>query len=186
MIRRKILLTTVFISIIILSLTSPAFAEDASTSTTPAPYEENEFPNWAKDLRRTEIITFGSMPFVTLGVTLGFGTYQYATGATDSFPNPFNKSSSAFTTDQQFNILKISALISLGLGITDYIINLLQRLNSEQRLKKIQDSKEKVIVTPITPEEAGALLRKNTTEQASDEGQSDQNDSATESQPAQE
>lgn len=143
-------------------------AEDSTTaSTTPEEYSDNEFPDWAKDLRRTEIISFGSMPFVTLGVTLGLSTYKYVTGASTSFPNPFNKSSTSYTTDEQIQILKYSSLISLGLGVTDLIINLIQRFNSQKKLKQIQDSKEKVIVTPITPEEAGILLKKNSEPESS-------------------
>ena len=148
--------------IFILLVTLPAFADD--TSTTAEPYAQNEFPQWAYDLRRTEIISFGSLPFVTLGVTLGMGTYKYATGAISSFPNPFNKSSSTYTTDEQVQIIELSSAISVGLGITDLVINLIQRSNKERRLKKIQESKEKVSVTPLTPEEAGELLKKNSEE----------------------
>lgn len=138
------------------------YAADSTTqSTTPEPYTNNEFPNWAKDLRRTEIISFGSLPFVTLGVTLGLGGYWYLNGDLSSFPNPFNKSSSSFTADQQVQIIELSALLSVGLGITDLVINTIQRANTNKRLQRIQDSKEKMSVTPLTPEEAGALIRKN-------------------------
>lgn len=132
-----------------------------TTSTTPEPYTASEFPAWAKDLRRTEIIAFGSLPFVTLGVTLGFGAYTYAIGETSSFPNPLDKSSQSFTTAEQLQILEMSCLVSAGLGLTDLLINFIQRTNKEQRLKRIQSSQEKILVTPLTPEEAAELIRKN-------------------------
>lgn len=156
---RKILLINL---ICVLIACLPVFADD--TSTTAEPYTQNEFPQWAYDLRRTEIISFGSLPFVTLGVTLGMGTYKYVNGEISSFPNPFNKSSSTYTTDEQIKIIKLSSTISIGLGITDLVINLIQRSNKERRLKKIQESKEKVSVTPLSPEEAGELIKENSEE----------------------
>ena len=156
-----------FLILCVFSLsTFPCFAEE---STTPEPYTSEEFPEWAKDLRRTEIISFGSLPFVTLGVSIGYGGYLYATGVLDSFPNPLNKSENSFDTDQQVTVLEMSLAISFGLGLTDYIINLIQRSSKNKRLKKIQESKEKISVTPLTPEEAAELLRKNSSENETNE-----------------
>jgi len=163
----------IFLVLLIVMICSVCTAETA-TNTTPEPYTKNEFPMWAKDLRRTEIISFGSLPFVTLGVTIGFGSYKYATGELASFPNPFNKSSATYTTDEQMKIIELSAVISVGLGLTDFVINSIMRANKENRLKKIQDSKEKVIVTPLTAEDAAALLRRNAAEQP-DSDQKQQN-----------
>ena len=73
------------------------FAED----NTPKPYGEDEFPSWAYDIRRTEIITFGSLPFVTIGVSLVYGAALYFNGTLSSFPNPLDKSSDSFSEDQQ-------------------------------------------------------------------------------------
>ena len=38
----------------------------ASTTLQPVPYQPDEFPQWAKDLRRAEIITIGVFPFAYL------------------------------------------------------------------------------------------------------------------------
>lgn len=171
-----------FLSLCVFSIsTFPCFAEE---STTAEPYTSEEFPIWAKDLRRTEIISFGSLPFVTLGVTIGYGGYLYATGAIDSFPNPLNKSENSLDTDQQITVLEMSVAISLGLGLTDYIINLLQRSSKNRRLKKIQESKEKILVTPLTSEEAAELLRKNSSNEETENKSTskNQNEDSTENQ----
>lgn len=153
---------------LLITIPFSAFSSDSDTkSTTPEPYAAGEFPNWATDLRRTEIISFGSLPFVTLGVTLGLGGYWYLNGDLSSFPNPFNKSSSSYTADQQVQIIEVSAIISIGLGLTDLIINTIQRNNTNKKLQRIQESKEKMSVTPLTPEEAGALIKKNTPDDSS-------------------
>lgn len=39
---------------------------NASTTLQPVPYQPDEFPQWAKDLRRAEIITIGVLPFAYL------------------------------------------------------------------------------------------------------------------------
>jgi hypothetical protein len=109
------------------------------------PYTKDEFPQWAHDLRRTEVVTFGSLPFATLTVTLGFGIARWANGG--SFPNPLDKSASGYSQDEQIQILLISAGISVALGLTDLTINLVKRHNAKNR----QNSNSGAItVTPIS------------------------------------
>ena len=104
------------------------FAADSSSTTN---YDDIEFPQWAKDLRRTEIITFGSLPFVTLWTIMGYSLYEYG-----EFRNPLNKSTDGFTEDDQWNIIKISAATCVALGLTDLTINLISRARKKSRLKK--------------------------------------------------
>ncbi|MBO6218749.1 MAG: hypothetical protein J6N81_04140 [Treponema sp.] len=103
-------------------------AADSSANTS---YDDINFPQWAKDLRRTEIITFGSLPFVTLWTTVGYSLYEYG-----EFRNPLDKSTDGFTEDDQWKIIKISAATCLALGLTDLMINLISRTNKERRLRK--------------------------------------------------
>ena len=46
-------------------------------NTTPEPYGDDEFPDWANYLRRYEVITIGTLPFATLSVTTIYGLYRY-------------------------------------------------------------------------------------------------------------
>jgi hypothetical protein len=114
-------------------LAGPVFAADPVVI---EPYTKDEFPQWAKDLRRTEIITFGSLPFVTLTVTLA---YSLGTWAADGFsdaktPDLFSRTtSSSITDDEQMLILGISAGISIILGLVDLFINLHQRKKSQSQ-----------------------------------------------------
>ncbi|MCH5291399.1 MAG: hypothetical protein J1D88_06570 [Treponema sp.] len=136
-----------------------AATDSASTEAGEAePYTKDEFPRWARDMRRTEIIIFGSMPFVTLGVTLAYGGYLYASGQTSSFPNPLDKTSEGFTTEQQFAILGIAGGISVALGLTDLLITLVRRKNAAKRLERLHEREGTIVVTPLTPEDAGAML----------------------------
>ena len=106
------------------------FAEESAVSG----YDDINFPQWAKDLRRTEIITFGSLPFVTLWTTVGYSLYEYG-----EFRNPLDKNTDSFTEDDQWKIIKISAATCVALGLTDLTINLIRRSQKEKRLKKLRD-----------------------------------------------
>ncbi len=123
------------------------------------PYEEDEFPQWAKDLRRGEIISLGAMPFVGLWVVGGYGGYKYFSGESDSFPNPFS-SKDAFDKQEIWTMVGVTAGIGLGIGLTDFFVNLARRKKAE-RERLLQEAKDREGITPLSPEEAGQLLREN-------------------------
>lgn len=138
------------------------FSKISAQNTNPEPYGKDEFPSWAKDLRRTEIITFGSLPFATLGVTLGYGIIKYANGSSTSIANPFNKSSSQYSLDEQKKILGISCAVSLALGLTDLGVNHITRFIKRKKMQKVNRLKEieKINIKQVSAEEAGEMLRK--------------------------
>jgi hypothetical protein len=138
MMKVRILLFSIF-SLVFLA---PCFSQDITPQI--APYTKDEFPQWAHDLRRTEIVTFGSLPFVTLTATLGFGIGRWANGG--QFPNPLSKNTSGYTQDEQLQILLISAGTSVVLGLTDLTINLIKRHTAK---KNQSNTSGAIIVTPI-------------------------------------
>lgn len=150
--------------IISLLLILSIFSKLSAQNTNPEPYGKDEFPSWAKDLRRTEIITFGSLPFATLGVTLGYGIIKYANGSSTSIANPFNKSSSQYSLDEQKKILGISCAVSLALGLTDLGVNHITRFIKRKKMQKVNRLKEieKINIKQVSAEEAGEMLRKQT------------------------
>ena len=150
--------------IISLLLILSIFSKLSALNTNPEPYGKDEFPSWAKDLRRTEIITFGSLPFATLGVTLGYGIIKYANGSSTSIANPFNKSSSQYSLDEQKKILGISCAVSLALGLTDLGVNHITRFIKRKKMQKVNRLKEieKINIKQVSAEEAGEMLRKQT------------------------
>ena len=108
------------------------FAADSSAS---SKYDDINFPQWTLDLRRTEIITFGSLPFVMIWTTVGYSLYEYG-----EFKNPLSKDTSSFDEEDIKKIIGISALASIGLGLTDLSINLINRARKESRLRKLRES----------------------------------------------
>ena len=154
---RKVLLCLISILLILSIAPSNLFAADSSSN-----YDDIKFPQWAKDLRRTEIITFGSLPFVTLWTTVGYSLYQYG-----DFRNPLDKSTDSFTEGDQWTIIKISALTCVGLGLTDLAINLITRAHKERKLRK-QREMQPFTITPAK-DLAPPKMRENETDKEAEE-----------------
>ena len=162
-----------FMLLVLLSLSFHLFPKetenidvDTSLVTVPdedaEPYEEDEFPQWAKDLRRGEIVSLGAIPFAGLWVVGGYGGYKYLSGQSESFPNPFS-SKDAFDKQEIWTMVGISAGIGIGIGLTDFFVNLSRRRKAE-RERLLQEARDREGITPLTPEEAGQLLRKNSSQ----------------------
>ena len=110
------------------------FAQTNQTNTTPEPYNDDEFAQPFKDLRRFEVITLGAMPFITLDSAIVYNGYKYASGKADKF-NPL--ATADYSQKEMERIIITSLCISAGIGITDYVINLIKRTrkNKKQRLE---------------------------------------------------
>ena len=52
-----------------------------------------------------------------------------------------------------------TAAASCAIGLTDFLITLIKEKHTQRKLRKIRESTEQPTVTPITPEEAGNLMR---------------------------
>ena len=152
---KKISLLLAFFFLISSIVPGRLFAADSTSN-----YDDIHFPQWTKDLRRTEIITFGSLPFVTLWQTLGYSLAKYG-----EFRNPLDKSTDSFTEDDQWNIIKISALTCIGLGLTDLTINLITRSQKEKRLRK-QREMQPFTITPAKELEKLKIHEDETDEEA--------------------
>ncbi|MCR4579685.1 MAG: hypothetical protein K5681_04990 [Treponema sp.] len=150
--KRKNKIIALILFSLIFNLASPLFAAD----TTAAPYEDDEFPVFLQDLRRFEIITLGAMPFVTLDTSLAYSSYRYVKNdfSSDYVPSLFG--SSSFDSDEQIGIVLTALGISVGIGITDYIIRLIKR-SSSRKSTKLND--ESVRIIPISQDPDAQLIQ---------------------------
>ena len=137
----------IYIISLIVFFTGFANLNAASTTTSTTDWSDINPPQWALDLRRTEIITLGSLPFVTLWSTVG-----YSLAVKGSFHNPLNKSTSTFDETDQWNIIKISCAGCIGLGLFDLTFNFIKRNMKERRGKKIT-VKQAVEVLPFSTQQ---------------------------------
>ncbi|HAH62243.1 MAG TPA: hypothetical protein DCL73_09130 [Treponema sp.] len=152
----KKLMRKILILICACTIVLPSYADD-STTTTPEPYTDDEFPQFMKDARRAEIITLGAMPFVTLNATFGYSFVRYCQHdfSSDYFPNPFSKTSS-YTEDEQKTILFTAIGISVGIGLTDLIVSIVKRNIKKQKL--LRENTGPIQITPIEQDEDAVQL----------------------------
>ena len=105
---KKLILKILIFSLILLSAQT-MWAENTS----PEPYTENEFPQGLKDLRRFEIISLGSMPFVTFNTSLVYSGIRYARHDFNSAYAPNLFATSSYSAEEQREMI----LTSLGISI---------------------------------------------------------------------
>lgn len=144
MLRKNIFVLLVF-SFLSLSF---VFADSGSgNSTDPEPYAEDEFTQFMKDMRRSEIIFFGSLPFMTMGVSMGYSGWQLATGRSSSFAGPFSPSS--YSSDDIKKILGISLGVSGVFCVTDYFITRHNRKKTAAALKVRKINYGEITITSV-------------------------------------
>jgi hypothetical protein len=148
-----------FILALILSVSLYADTTKTTTTTTSTttpeavPYGPAEFPEWQKDLRRAEIISFGALPFVTFFASIYYDVYRYYSHDQEAgyLPWPFKNSDTAvaLTEDEQKNILLYSAGISVGVAIFDFGY---RQISREIRMRKAErENSETDSVIQIEP-----------------------------------
>ena len=121
------------------------FAQNSQNSDEPVPYNTEEIPYWVEQARRTEIITLGSLPFVTIGVSLGYSIYNCAVHDWDGsyFANPFTKGANA-TQQDQINIIVASSIVAAGIGLTNLAINLVKHSKEKKDSQLILQDNVKI------------------------------------------
>ena len=143
---KKRFASTVLIFSLLFNWITPVFAQD--NSHTPKPYEKDELPQSVKDLRRFEIITLGSLPFVTLDTSLAYSTFRYAQNDFDEAYKPDIFSKTSYTQEEQTGIILTSVGISLGIGLTDLVIQIIKR-SSKKRREKRQITYDDIAIVPL-------------------------------------
>lgn len=143
--KNKIFLCRILFFNIFLLLSVPVFADNkSSASTTPKPYDTEEFPQALKDLRRFEIITLGSIPFVMLDATLVYSGYQYLSGNSSEFNF---LGGTTYDLQETKKIILTSLGISVGIGLTDYIVQVVKRSKTKKNIYQKNNSENLIITT---------------------------------------
>ncbi|MDR2028996.1 MAG: hypothetical protein LBP93_05595 [Treponema sp.] len=128
-----------------------------SISNLPATqFDTSDFPLWAKDLRRAEIVAFGSFPFTVFFASLGMDLYRSAAHDWDRryAPWPLKTAGSIdMTTDQHFITLGIAAAGSVLISLADYLIVRYKRNKAERQAQQIPAGDPIIIRRPWPEEE---------------------------------
>jgi len=91
----------------------------------PEPYTKEEFPEWARQLWRAEVVFVGSFPFTFFFVLEGYDTYKYAANDFSSSyaPWPFRTSDEiTYTTDEVFWLVVSALASSAVVSLVDFIL----------------------------------------------------------------
>lgn len=148
---KKSLIAKILIVSLFLNSALPLFSEDTS----PKAYEDDEFPQTLKDIRRFEIITLGALPFVTLDTTLAYSTYRYARNDFDDAYKPDIFSPSSFSQEEQKGIILTSVGICAGIGLTDLIVQIIKR---SVKKKKKQINYDDISIIPIAEDVDASVI----------------------------
>jgi len=165
----KSILFAIIFTCLLLSPVLQASAQDSSETT--GAFDTTNFPQWAKDLRRWDIIAFGSYPFAMF--TVSFITdmirWDNANGMDMSIegrryaPWPLKSAGSVDWTKEEFEkVIWQAALVAASIAVIDLVIVLIKRNKERRRIEsrargtvtvnKIQEEIEELDIIEETEE----------------------------------
>jgi len=132
------------------------YAHSQSNTVTINGSAEIEFPQWAKDIRRWEIVAFGSFPFAMFFATFGMDTYRFADkgGWQDTKYAPWPlKSAGAIemTTKEYETTMVIAASMSAVIAFADLIIVQVKRHKARQYAESLPVGTKIITRSPWPP-----------------------------------
>jgi hypothetical protein len=152
----------IFFLIILFSLLFNAVykAEAQSLSTTKptvTTFNSSGLPQWVKDFRRFDIITFGVFPFSMFFVTFATDMIRWNDANNLDFsedgrryaPWPLKSAGAVeLTNDEYKKTILIAAGVSMGFAIIDLIIVNIKRTNERRRIESLPSGSFEIIKTP--------------------------------------
>lgn len=159
--KRRFLLHITLFSVFSMVTILPIFCQQSGTglknpptSSSPVPYQKEEFPAWLLDLRRADIVAFGSLPFTLFFTTFAVDSYRFYSNDWDRRYAPWPlKAPGAIEMDENQRIASFSVAIGLSvvIAVVDYLIVQYKRNRQEELAPPIL--KPEIIVEPWSPED---------------------------------
>jgi hypothetical protein len=123
----------------------PGFTQSSSGAgsgeTSPSlGFDTSEFPLWAKDLRRAEIVAFGSFPFTMFFTTFAVDVWRCYSHGWDPLYAPWPAKPPGainMTQDELTMTIAVAAIVSAAIAVTDFSIVQIKRYKEKQRLKTL-------------------------------------------------
>jgi len=138
---------TFFILILFFLLFAPQFeaAAQSTSSSSSNVFDMTGFPQWGRDIRRFDIIAFGSFPFTIFAVT--FITDMFRWNEANGFdisdegrryaPWPFKSAGAVdMTADEYARTIWLAAGLSVVFAITDLVIVKIRQNNARRRIER--------------------------------------------------
>jgi hypothetical protein len=133
-------------TVLFLLLTVPVLYAPAQTNTVPNSFDTTGFPQWVKDLRRWEIVAFGSIPFTMLTSTFAVDMYRWTNANGRDFsdegrryaPWPIKSAGAELMSDKEVEItLIIAASLSVAVAVADQIIIQAKRYKARKKAEAL-------------------------------------------------
>jgi len=106
--------------------------------------DPKERPQWLRDLRRAEIVAFGSFPFAMFTATMGMDLYRWQRANGMSWddrsyaPWPLKSAGAvAMTDDEQKNTITLAIGLSLTVALVDHLIVRIRRQRERRRIEEM-------------------------------------------------
>jgi hypothetical protein len=134
----------------------PAQTTQFTQSMDSSQFDMTGFPLWAKDLRRAEIIAFGSFPFAYFFANFIHNSFRFAKNGWDTryAPFPFNSAGTIEQTQsQKFLTLGFAAGGAIIFAAVDYGIMRYKRNRREMEARSLPEGSPIIIRTPLYEEE---------------------------------
>ncbi|GHV02082.1 hypothetical protein FACS189485_01670 [Spirochaetia bacterium] len=112
----------------------------AQTTDTRGAITPKEFPQWTKDLRRAEIIAFGTFPFTMFAATFAMETWRYFDHDQNIqyAPWPFKTAGAInMSTDEHLQTMGIAAAVSVTMALTDFVITQVKRYKQKEKARNL-------------------------------------------------
>jgi len=148
--------TLVFFLVLLCFASSFALYAQSSSAAGSTGFDMTGFPLWAKDLRRGEIVAFGSFPFAYFFATFGFDTYRFFNNGFDTRYAPWPFTSSAAieqTQNEKFLTLGIAAGGAIVIALVDYAIVRYKRSKEQSEQRNLPEGTPIIIRRPLYGDE---------------------------------
>lgn len=131
-----------------------------TTTTTPAPTPPYQFPQWAKDIRRFDIIAFGVFPFAWLFTSIGVDIYRSAQHSWSDdryYPWPMTgKNPVAWNNDEYVMALTFAGIAAITIAVIDFTIIHIKRYKAAKRARSLKP--DAPVIKRITPDGTETVL----------------------------
>jgi hypothetical protein len=147
---RKLTLTLLLITVPAFYITAQSATESGASFVTP------ETPQWLKDLRRAEIVAFGSVPFTIFFATFGMDMYRWNKANGMSFsdrsyaPWPMKSAGGVpMSGKEQELVFLMAAGMSVTIALADFAIVQIKRHRARKRAEALPIGTTIITRTPL-------------------------------------
>ncbi|MDR0785987.1 MAG: hypothetical protein LBE74_08950 [Treponema sp.] len=119
------------IAVLLILSSAPVFGQTVDNE--PFRYDSLEFPQWARDVRRFDIVTLGALPFAFFTATFFTDATRWAQHDWEMTYSPWPlKPSGAYETsdDEKLAVLGIAFAIAVGVAVIDLVVINVKRLKT--------------------------------------------------------